>query len=189
MTTTADPALRFDAGAAWLDLLATVGGAYGTAPTERLRGAPELAQWLAHEGLTPQHPPTSDDVTAARTVREVLRPLALAALSHRDVDAAALAALQPWLDRDEPLRVVLDAGRPAVEAPRTVAVALARVCRQAVEHLAGPERAQLGACADGECHMAFLDPSGRRRWCSAERCGVRARVRAHRARARSRPDG
>jgi predicted RNA-binding Zn ribbon-like protein len=185
----ANPALRFDAGTPWLDLLATVGSAYGPAPTERLRGVPELARWLAHERLTPQEPPTEADVAAARAVREVLRPVVLAVLAGREVDAAMLEALQYWLDRDEPLRVVPDAGMPAVEAPRTVAVALARVCRQAVEHLAGPERAQLGACADDECHMAFLDPTGRRRWCSAERCGVRARVRAHRAKVRSGRDG
>jgi predicted RNA-binding Zn ribbon-like protein len=180
----ADPALRFDAGAPWLDLLATVGGAYGSAPTERLRGVPELAHWLAQERLTPQQHPTEADVAAARAVREALRPVVLAVLADQEVDAAALATLQPWLDRDEPLRVVPEAGLPVVEAPRTVEVALARVCRQAVEHLAGPERAQLGACADDECHMVFLDPAGRRRWCSAERCGVRARVRAHRAKVR-----
>lgn len=187
--TRADPALRFDAGTPWLDLLATVGGAYGPAPTERLRGVPELAAWLAHERLTPQEPPAGTDVDAARAMREALRPVALAVLAHDEVDAVALEALQSWLDRDEPLRVVSKAGLPAVEAPRTVAVALARVCRQAVEHLAGPERGQIAACADAECHMAFLDPTGRRRWCSAERCGVRARVRAHRAKARSGQDG
>jgi len=186
----ADPALRFDAGAPWLDLLATVGSAYGPAPVERLRGVPELVEWLAQERLTPREAPTEDDVRSARAVREAVRPVALAVLAERDVDGAALEELQRWLDRDEPLRVVPDAGVPAVQAPRTTTVALARVCRQAVEHLAGPERARLGACADDECHMAFLDPTGRRRWCSAEGCGVRARVRAHRAKARTgRVDG
>jgi predicted RNA-binding Zn ribbon-like protein len=188
-TTRADPALRFDAGTPWLDLLATVGSAYGPEPTERLRGVSELERWLAHERLTPQEPPTEADVAAARAMREVLRPVVLAVLADQEVDAAALEALQHWLDRDEPLRVVPDAGMPAVEAPRTATVALARVCRQAVEHLAGPERAQLGACADDACHMAFLDPTGRRRWCAAERCGVRARVRAHRAKVRGARDG
>lgn len=182
--TRADPALRFDAGTPWLDLLATVGGAYGSTPTERLVGVPELTAWMAHEGLTPREPLTDADVAAAREVRETLRPVALAVLAHHEVDVVTLEALQPWLDRDEPLRVLSHAGRPIVEAPRTAVVALARVCRQAVEHLTGPERDHLGACADAECHMAFLDPTGRRRWCSAERCGVRARVRAHRAKTR-----
>jgi predicted RNA-binding Zn ribbon-like protein len=181
MVRTADPALRFDAGAAWLDLLATVGGAYGTAPTERLRGAAELAEWLDHERLAPDRPPTDADVVAARALREALRPIVLAVLARRPLDDDALAALQPWLDADEPLRVVARDGLPDVAAPRTVAAALARVCRQAVEQLAGTERDQLGACAADDCHMAFLDPGGRRRWCSAQRCGVRERVRAHRA--------
>ncbi len=143
--TRADPALRFDAGTPWLDLLATVGGAYGSAPTERLGGVPELTAWLAHEGLTPREPLTDADVAAAREVREALRPVALAVLAHHEVDVVTLEALQPWLDRDEPLRVLSHAGCPIVEAPRTAVVALARVCRQAVEHLTGPERDHLGA--------------------------------------------
>jgi len=183
----ADPALRFDAGAPWLDLLATVGGAYGATPTERLRGVAELTEWLAHERLTPRQPPVEADVTAARALREALRPVALAVLAEQPVPVAALAALQPWLDRDEPLRVVVRDGLPDLGPPGTVTGALARVCRQAVEQLAGPERTHLAACADDDCHMAFLDPTGRRRWCSAQRCGVRARVRAHRARTRTGP--
>jgi predicted RNA-binding Zn ribbon-like protein len=178
----AHPALRFDAGAPWLDLLATVGGAYGAAPTERLRGVAELAAWLEHERLTPRQPPVDADVQAARALREALRRVALAVLGRQPVAQSALNALQPWLDRDEPVRTVARDGLPSLESPPTAAVALARVCRQAVEHLAGPERTHLGACADDECHMLFLDPTGRRRWCAAERCGVRARVRAHRAR-------
>jgi predicted RNA-binding Zn ribbon-like protein len=63
--------------------------------------------------------------------------------------------------------------------------ALARVARQAVEHLTGPVAQTLRRCADDDCSMVFTDLNGRRRWCSAETCGVRNRVRAHRERQRS----
>ena len=72
-------------------------------------------------------------------------------------------------------------GRPAAAPPPTLTAALARLARQAVEQL--PD-APLRGCADDECRMAYLDPGGRRRWCAPEKCGVKARVRAHRARAR-----
>jgi predicted RNA-binding Zn ribbon-like protein len=181
------PDLRFDAGAGWLDLLATVGSAYGSDPVERLRGPEQLARFLDHHGLRPPVELTPADVADATALRAALRPLALAAVGGTRVDPAVLAALQPWLDRDRPLRAVLRDGRPAVEPPGTVDAALGRLARQAAEHLAGPERAHLGACAADNCRMVFLDPAGRRRWCAPERCGVRSRVRAHRERARHDP--
>ena len=181
------PDLRFDAGAGWLDLLATVGSAYGGAPVERLRGPEQLARFLDHHGLRPSVELTPADVADAVVLRAVLRPLALVAVGGTPADPAELAALQPWLDRDRALRVGLRDGRPVVEPPATVDAALGRLARQAAEHLAGPERAYLGACAADDCRMVFLDPGGRRRWCAPERCGVLSRVRAHRERARHNP--
>jgi predicted RNA-binding Zn ribbon-like protein len=179
-----DPGLKFHAGVAWLDLLVTVGQAHGPAPVERLRGLPQLVEWLDHEGLTPAVPPAESDVADARALREVLRPLVLAALDDRTVTADELAALTPWLADAVPPRPILRAGELTLEPPPTTRAALAGLATQAITFLAGPDRADLGACADPLCRMAFLDPKGRRRWCSPDTCGVRTRVRNHRARAK-----
>lgn len=178
-----DRAMRFDTGAGWLDLLATVGSAYGPNPVERVPGVAELRAWLAREGLTPAVPPTEADVTTLQQLRETLRPLTLAALAGEPVTAEQVAAVQPYLDEAVPPRATVVRGIPAPGPPETVDDALARLALSALTQLGGPERAHLGACGDEDCHMAFLDQSGRRRWCSSQRCGVRARVRAHRARA------
>ena len=62
------------------------------------------------------------------------------------------------------------------------------MARAAVETLSGARRAELHQCADAECGLLFLDATGRRRWCAAEVCGVRNRVRSHRrTRAKSSP--
>ncbi len=169
---------RYDAGAAWLNLLATRGHAYGAVPIERLGDLEALRAWLDHERLTPVAPLTDADVVQARAFRETLRPAVLAVLDERIPD---VGPLQPWLEADEPLRAVVRNGRPAAAPPSTLAAALARLARQAVEQL--PD-APLRGCADDECRLAYLDPGGRRRWCAAEKCGVKARVRAHRARAK-----
>jgi predicted RNA-binding Zn ribbon-like protein len=169
------------AGTAWLNLLATLGHAYGAVPIERLGDLDALRAWLDHERLTPAVPLADADVAQVKAFRETLRPVVLAVLDERTPD---VAPLQAWLDADEPLRAVVQEGRPAAAPPSTIAAALARLARQAVEQL--PE-APLGACADEECRMAYLDPGGRRRWCAPETCGVKARVRAHRARARVSP--
>jgi predicted RNA-binding Zn ribbon-like protein len=174
---------RYDAGAAWLNLLATRGHAYGEVSIERLDGLEALRAWLDHERLTPAAPLTESDVEQAKAFRETLRAVVVAVLDERSPD---VGPLQPWLDADEPLRAVVQDGRPAAAPPSTLMAALARLARQAVEQL--PD-APLRGCADDECRMAYLDPGGRRRWCAPEKCGVKARVRAHRARARLNPPG
>jgi predicted RNA-binding Zn ribbon-like protein len=177
----ADPGFRYDTGAPWLDLLATVGGAYGSDPVERMRGLPELVEWLDHQHLTPEAPPVEADVEAARELRELLRPLAVATVAGEPVPAAGVAALQPWLDGGAAPRPLVVDGRIALAPPPTVRAALGTLARQAVEFLAEPGHVRLGACADDDCHMTFLDPAGKRRWCASNVCGVRARVRKHRA--------
>jgi predicted RNA-binding Zn ribbon-like protein len=87
-------------------------------------------------------------------------------------------------------RTVSRAASPAsagyrVRAPGDAREALGRLAREAAGHLAGPAAATLNTCADAVCGMLFLDPGGRRRWCLAEICGVRNRVRAHRRRTRT----
>lgn len=171
-----------DAGAPWLDLLATVGGAYGQAPIERLTEPARLGEWLEIQGLAPDTPPQDADVAEARRIREVLRPLGLAVAAGQDVDPQQVAELDAVVAGEFPPRLAVRGGRVVARAPATASVALAHVARQAAEHLTGPQAAQLGMCADHDCSMLFLDPGGRRRWCSAATCGVRHRVRAHRAR-------
>jgi predicted RNA-binding Zn ribbon-like protein len=172
---------RYVAGTPWLNLLGTLGHAYGEVSIERLADVDALRAWLDHERLTPEAPLTAADVATVKELRETLRPVVLAVLDGRTPE---VAPLQAWLDADEPLRAVVRDGRPAASPPSTLAAALARLARQAVEQL--PD-APLRACADDECRLAYLDPGGRRRWCSPETCGVKARVRAHRARARVSP--
>jgi predicted RNA-binding Zn ribbon-like protein len=89
------------------------------------------------------------------------------------------------LARDAPLRLRRRAGMLVASRPASAREALARLARQAVDDLTEPHPARLRACGDDECSGIFVDPTGRRRWCSDERCGVKARVRAHRARARA----
>jgi predicted RNA-binding Zn ribbon-like protein len=179
-------ALRFDTGASWLDLVATVGNAYGPAPVERMDNKDRLIDWLAHEQLQPERRPTAADLPYAWRLREVLRPLGLAAARGESLPASGFQALNEFLEEDRPLRIGRDRhGREVIRRPPTVGAALGRVARQAAEHLTGPVADRLRTCDDTECAILFLDPSGRRRWCAADLCGVRHRVREHRRRQQS----
>ncbi len=53
-----------------------------------------------------------------------------------------------------------------------------------------PDVTRVRTCPGRGCGWVFLDTSGRRRWCSMQWCGNRAKVRAHAARSRTpRPSG
>lgn len=178
--------LRFDSGATWLDLVATVAFAHTAEPLERLYDLDRLREWLAAEKLLPPKELTEADLDRARRLRQVLRGLAEAAVHSGPPPRGAIARLNEVLAGDMPVSVRINrSGVLTVSRPATMAEALARVARQAVEHLTGPVAETLRTCADEDCSMVFTDPNGRRRWCSAETCGVRNRVRAHRERQRS----
>jgi predicted RNA-binding Zn ribbon-like protein len=177
--------LRFDTGATWLDLVATVGDAYGETPVERLRDTARLREWLDAEGLLPERAPDEDDLVRARELRESLRGLALAALRGNAWPPGDVARVNEHLRADEPLELRDGPSGPRTRPPATTRAALGRVARQAAQHLTGPEAGMLGACPARDCGMLFLDPTGRRVWCAAEICGVRHRVREHRRRRRA----
>lgn len=174
------PWLRCDTGARWLDLLATQSSAYGPAPIERLPDVDRLTWWLDVEDLLPQTPPTDRDLARARALRDALRAVGLAAVRATPVPESDVAVFNDILAADRPLTW-------PPTPPRTAREALGRVAREAVETLAGARRAELHQCADASCGLLFLDATGRRRWCAAEECGVRNRVRSHRERTRAQP--
>lgn len=178
--------LRFDAGAAWLDLVATVGFAHTPTPLERLTDLDRLREWLAGENLLPAADLIDADLDLVRSLRQALRGLAEAAVGSASPPKEALDQLNEVLAGDVPVAVRVNrSGALTVSRPATVREALARVARQAVEQLTSPVATTLRTCADHDCSMVFIDPNGRRRWCSADTCGVRNRVRAHRERQRS----
>ena len=133
-------------------------------------------------GSPPVAPVVEADVAQVKAFRETLRPLVLAVLDGRTPD---VAPLQAWLDADEPLtgrrpgraargRTAVDDSRPRW---RGWPARPSNSCRTP----------RCGPAPTTSAGMAYLDPGGRRRWCAPETCGVKARVRAHRARARVSP--
>ncbi|MGF1427047.1 CGNR zinc finger domain-containing protein [Kitasatospora sp. LaBMicrA B282] len=175
-------AFRLDCGATWLNLLATVGTAFGPAPVERIATLDRYAEWLALNELTPDQPAAEADLRSARELREVLRAVALATVGEQQAPAAAVAELDRFLrTHDDPVRLTAE-GRLRRAAPPTAAAALSRIARQAVDQLTGPERHTLKCCPEQDCRGLFSDPSDRRRWCPSTACASRGRVRALRAR-------
>jgi predicted RNA-binding Zn ribbon-like protein len=170
-------------GTDWLDFLSTEVGRYRAVQRDLLADPAALRAWLAEHALEPVATVTVADVDAARDLREALHRITVATLRAEVPVRADLRLVQDALGADQPLRIK-GSGALRVDRPADAAVALARLARQAVSDLTGPNAERLHACGDDTCASVFLDLTGRRRWCTDERCGVRLRVAAHRARQR-----
>jgi predicted RNA-binding Zn ribbon-like protein len=97
-----------------------------------------------------------------------------------DVDTVNLFAAMP----DVP--PVLDGGRRQAGTGRVrLGQALSTVARDAVDLFGQRGAERIRSCSADDCGLVFYDESrsNNRRWCSMQRCGNRAKVRAHRARA------
>lgn len=180
-----DQQFRTGYGRDWLDFAITYVGRYSDAPVDLVEEPDRLRAWLTQWGLAPTGAVTADDVEAAQVLREALHRLARASAAGTSPAAHDVRVVDQYLSYDAPVRLRRGTEGLTARPPRTTREALGRLARQAVDDLSGPNAARLRTCGDEECSGVYVDPTGRRRWCSDERCGVKARVRAHRARAKA----
>jgi len=203
---------RFDAGAVCLDFAHT-GGEGRYAVFETLHEPADLGEWLAQPPLAAvlTVPVTTQELAAAKVLRQAIWDASHAQAAHRPLPAAAVAAinraaaappLTPELASSvaPPVAAGLAgssaAAPPLAPGPAGVSVAaewaapvratqaLSTMAREMIELLSGPFSGRIRECASGDCPLVFVDTSrpGARRWCSMERCGNRHKLRALRAR-------
>ena len=182
---------RTDNGGRWLDLVATRVNWPSRAPLERLPDLNALRRWLERHALVPEVEPTAADLAAVRQTREALRELAAARVEGRTPHPSAFDTVNAALARaaKAPRHIVvpdpIEPGYVRRLVP-DVDAALTLIIEQAIDTVSSVEAANLRECEEASCRELFLDSTGRRRWCSRPACGVRARVRAYRARVRDR---
>jgi predicted RNA-binding Zn ribbon-like protein len=169
-------------GAVWPAFLATQRGRLRDHQEDLLPDGPSLTEFLAAHGLAPARRVTASDARRAQVLREAMYAVTSAEYDGRPCPTADLRIVDEALQHGAPMHVGRSAGTLRARPPADVDEALARIVAELVSDLTGPRRAQLRSCGDDTCSGFFLDVSGRRRWCSSERCGTRMRVRAHRAR-------
>lgn len=187
--------VRPDTGVRWLDLVGTRASwsapsgssSAGGMATDLLRDPAALAGWLADHGLATEAVPTAGELALVRQVRAALRELAEARVRQRPSHPQALdivnAALAKAARVPRPV-VVPDPIEPGHLRRRLpdVDAALLLIIEEAVDTMAGRDAAHLHECEEPGCGTLFYDATGRRRWCSGQACGTRARVRAYRER-------
>lgn len=176
----------FDAGADSLDFAST--GPVGGSPhlAERLHSPRDLGLWLGRRVPTLDADGLGErDLSDALILRGALARLYAAAADRAapdpdDIDTLNLFAATPDIPP------ALEGGRRQAGAGRIrPAQALSTLARDAVAAL-GDEADRIRRCDADDCRTVYRDESRTksRRWCSMQRCGNRAKVRAHRERAR-----
>lgn len=183
-------------GAVALDFVNTYAGwGHGGSAAEGgefLRGYDHLVVWAREAGLLDAAAATAlRRRAAARThvaeqvaadARRFRADLRTALLDPRRPQAAA--AMSRWVGAVAPHVRLAPGTALAWEVGGGLERPLSAVVWESVLALTTLDLATVGSCPGPDCGWLFLDPSGRRRWCSMRSCGNRAKVAAHAERRR-----
>jgi predicted RNA-binding Zn ribbon-like protein len=172
---------RFRGGHLALDLAATLAGRLKDQPEELLANPKDLDRWLVSSGIatTPPHA-SARDLELARNLREAIFRVACDgnARAARDQlnSIATMPSAAPQLTSSGTLKHKGSASE-----------LIATIARQAVELFGGSDAHRIRNCEGDRCALLFVDlsRSGRRRWCSMDGCGNRAKAEAFRRRSRA----
>jgi len=158
---------------------------------ERLHAPDDLTAWLHERFPVPVGSARSRDLFDAISLREAIGRMALAAAKGEpgrsaDIDVVNLYAATPDIPP-----VLAGGSRQAGRSVQTVGQALSTIARDAVDLFVPANLGRIRECSGSECTIVYFDASraSTRRWCSMQRCGNRAKVRAHRARKALQPIG
>lgn len=175
-------AFAFDAGAVCLELL-TTGGSRHHPWYETLRAPEDLRAWLTICRLHIDTRVADDDMPAARQLRSAIWAAALAKIAGRPLPRLSIAMINE-LAAPAPPTPLLAGERRSWAIAATGAQALSAIARDAIDIFGGPYAERVRECASDNCALVFVDLSrpGRRRWCSMERCGNRAKQRTRHGR-------
>ena len=170
---------RFGLGHVTLDFLATLGGRAGNR-IERLAAPPDLSRWIAEAGIADAPGASRELLEDARELREAIRRVLGCAREGGRPGASDLMLVNEWARSPVPAPQIGPGFARAAVGPDPVTGALARIARESVELVTGPELARVRSCAG--CTLLFIDRSrpGTRRWCSMERCGNRDKTARYR---------
>lgn len=174
----------FDSGALSVDFAYT--GALGdNSAWERLGTAEELAVWL-HERFSDVDGTVSEgDLRDALALRGAIASAVASTARGRDVPPEAIDVINLFAATPDIPPSLLGGTRRAGRTRARTGQALSELARETVTLLTtGADRFR--ECAAETCALVFYDESrsNNRRWCSMQRCGNRAKVRAHRAKSR-----
>jgi len=176
---------RFGLGHLALEFLATLANRFGD-PLERLATPRDLERWLEQAEVASRARCDDGLLADGRMLREAISRVLEAARGSRHPGRDDLELINAWAREPTPAPQIDPQLDLTWTGPDPARAGLAQLARAAVDLLAGPDLARVRNCARPGCSLLFIDHSrpGRRRWCSMERCGNRAKTARYRQRRR-----
>ncbi len=186
MTTPDQPDFRegvpFLGGALWIDLLNTQPVISGQL-LDLIGGDAALQTWARLAGLARGAAPSTEDVAVAHSLRDTLRPVFDDLSKGLPVPRTAVEAVNAVL-RGVTVTRRLTGGRLVEDEALTTGAAAAAAALDFARFLSDHEPGRMRHCSNPACTMVFYDrgKNNRRRWCSMQACGNRAKVASYRER-------
>lgn len=172
----------FDSGALSLDFAYTGGMGGGRAEWEQLGTREDLAGWLSERFTEVDGTVSDGDLRDALHLRSAVARTATRASRGDEPDAADVDIINLYAATPDIPPALVGGTRQAGRARARAGQALSELARQAVVLFAAEQIERFRECSADDCSIVFYDESrsNNRRWCSMQRCGNRAKVRAHR---------
>lgn len=170
---------RFNPGALCLELIVS-GGEGERAHSEVLHELEDLKEWLPHTRFGPARISMSRAALAQlKLLRESIYRCAERAARGETLDPADFQDWNRLAAQPPPVPELSQEQEWGYREPVPGSAVLSAFARDAIELFGGPYRDRVRACAGPDCGLLFVDTSrpGRRRWCSMQRCGNRAKQR------------
>jgi predicted RNA-binding Zn ribbon-like protein len=155
--------------------------------TEMLRSNTDLVQWAQEAGFPIKRRLNPGDLSDALTLRWALKEAFESRIDERPAKRKALTIINQHLAHHGTHTVlqVSQSGRDYElvphEACSTVTALLATLAYEGAQLLASSQADRLKRCGNANCVLIFVDTSRtqKRRWCSMETCGNRAKAAKH----------
>lgn len=160
---------------------AITGAPFDDSRFETLESPADLAKWAGSIVGATDVEASATDLALAKRVRSAIWGATDAVIEGRPPtegdrralnNAAGQAPLAPHLAPD---------GTSSWRSPIRSSAVISTVARDAIDLFGGPRATRLKRCQGVNCAIPFVDTSrpGKRRWCSMERCGNRAKAKTH----------
>ncbi|MEP0071535.1 MAG: CGNR zinc finger domain-containing protein [Marinomonas sp.] len=142
----------------------------------------DVCQWAETMGLELEADNNSADMKAVWLLRDAIKTLMTNRIDQQSLSQDAIEVVNRHLCHAPIQKKLLTIDEEVSLQPLyqklTLEQLLGKIAHEAAELLASSKHEQIKSCSNEKCILMFLDTSRskKRRWCSMERCGNRAKA-------------
>lgn len=142
----------------------------------------DLCQWGTEVGIELEANNDDSEMDAVWLLRDAIKTLMTNRIDQQVLSKDAIDVVNKYLchapTQQQLLTIGEDVTLQSLYQTLTLDQLLGKIAKEAAELLTSPQSQQIKSCSNEKCILLFLDTSRsrKRRWCSMERCGNRAKA-------------